>query len=525
MTDTTQRWYQAKGIEAIFNYFKFGGKGHPLVVAPTGSGKSHILAGFVKEAHRRYPDESILVITHVQEIIEQDYNILCKYMPEELVGVYSSGLHRREVKQYTVASIQTIYKLHRLFQHVKLIIVDEAHLIPAKGQGRYLSFLANMPQAKVVGLTATPYRLGSGMLTDEPHLFDKIVYTVDIQKLVNDGYLSKISCKATDYSIDVSNVPVVAGDYNKKQLSQEVDRDRITRQIVQELTRYKQARKSWLIFAIDIKHCEHITKCLTEAGITAATVHSKLDIDRGILLTMFKQQYFQALVSVETLTTGFDAPNIDLIVLMRPTQSPVLHVQMIGRGMRVFEGKKDCLVLDFAGNLAQLGPIDNVQITKPKKGDKKGNSEGFTRVCPTCKEILHISKKVCPVCQYEFPVKTALSLTPDNDAEVLSAALKPKVVHVVSAKYQRYQKVGSLPTLKVTYRGTGVYFYHKWLAFEHPQQMARRAAERWWLTVASEPIPATVDEVLQRVDEIKTPTNITVIKRGKYTDIVGYDIQ
>jgi superfamily II DNA or RNA helicase len=487
------------------------------------SGKTHILAGFIARAYEQFPSESILILSHVREILTQDRDTLAKYIPADKIGVFSTGLKSHQhTKQFTIASIQSVYKHAALFQHVRLIIIDEAHLVPAKGQGRYRTFLEAMPQARALGLTATPYRLGTGKLTDPPHLFDKVVYDVNIQKLVNEGFLAKLSCKATDYRLNVDNVAVVGGDYNKKDLSQAVDREVITRAIVKELLRYKESRKSWLIFTIDIAHCDHTVQCLTEFGITAAAVHSKIGVDNTLILDMFKQQDFQALVSVETLTTGFDAPNVDMLVLMRPTQSPVLHVQMIGRGMRIFPGKAECLVLDFAGNIQRLGPIDDVQVPDPTKKKKKGKQPPITKTCPACHEIVAAQARRCITCGHEFPVKTALELRPDEEHSPLGKH-EPYRAKVLRTHYQLYTKLDSQPTLKATYYLGGVKFVHKWLAFSH-SGYARRTAELWWQRLAGTPIPASSEEAYERRDEIKQPAALTLTVKGRYTDILAYEV-
>lgn len=514
------RDYQLAAIDSIYKYFRNNSEGHPLVAAPTGSGKSHILAGFCAKAHKLYPKEKILILTHTKEIISQDAKILRDYLPSSLVGIYSAGLGRRQVRQYTVASIQSVYKRADEFQDFKLIIVDEAHLIPPSGEGRYRTFLGKLPQARVLGLTATPFRRGHGLLT-EGHLFDKVVYNIEIQMLIDSGHLAPLSTKATQYALRTKGLKVIGGDYSKKELSSRLDHAHITSRIVKEIARFKEIRKAWLVFAIDIEHCEHIAAELNKAGMTAVAVHSKLDFDRKHLLDLFKAGHVQVVVSVETLTTGFDAPNVDMIVLLRPTQSPVLHVQMLGRGMRPYEGKKECLVLDFAGNVQRLGPVDEV-LVKQKGKKTKGGGKGFTRVCPKCSEIVHVSKKVCPSCGYTFPVPVKLStvaeeapiLKKDKHAEV-------KVRQVSSIRYAMHKKAGKPPSFKVTYKCGGLSFYNEWIAFEHKGYPKTRAAH-WWAQRAKLPVPVTVAEAMTRKNEIKPVSSIKVQYSGKWPTILGY---
>jgi DNA repair protein RadD len=514
------RAYQKAAINSIFTYFRFGNRGHPLIVAPTGSGKSHIIAGFCAEVYEKYPAQNILVITHTKEIIRQDVAKLKHYVPPNLVGIYSRGLGRSDIRQFTVAGIQTIYKRADLFAHFNFIIVDEAHLIPPDGEGRYRTFFAKIPKGvPILGVTATPFRRASGMLT-EGHLFDKIIYEIELQTLIDQDYLVPLRAKKQGYTFNTKGITVTGGDFNKAQLSSRFDQTHVTDQIIPQLLQFRNSHKHWLIFAIDIDHCEHIADQLNKAGIIAAAVHSKLDIDRRHLLDLFLGGRIQALIAVETLTTGFDAPDVDLIGMLRPTASPVLHVQMLGRGMRPADGKKECLVLDFAGNVQRLGPVDAVQV-RSKKEKGKGKGTGFTRICPDCSEIVHISKQLCPACGYAFPPpKTKLNTTAGTNA-LLKGDYKPQTVQVNNVTYSKHKKPGKPPSLKVTY-SCGLLFYNEWIAFEHEGYPKKRAAAWWHKWGGHAPVPATVDEALNRIYELQAPTAIKLELIGQWPSVIGH---
>lgn len=508
------RAYQIEATRAIFDALKR--KENPLVVAPTGSGKSHILGYFCQQAYQRYPAEAILILTHRKEIIQQNANILRQYLPIHLVGIYSSGVGYKQTRQFTVAGIQSIYKQASKLSKYKLIIVDEAHLIPPSGEGRYRTLFNTLGNPAIVGLTATPFRLGHGLLTDN-HMFDAIAYSISIADLIDKKYLAPLICKSTEYQIDVSNVKTIAGDYSKKDLSLHVDNTVITNTIVKKLVRYKDIRKAWLVFAIDIEHCEHIAEQLQQAGIIAVAVHSRMNVDRQLILDMFKAGNIQAIVSVETLTTGFDAPTIDLIALLRPTQSPVLHVQMLGRGMRIHENKTNCLVLDFAGNVRALGPVDAVTVTAKKKG-KGSNKNGFTRICPECAEIVHISKKQCTACGFTFPVKPTL-YDEAQEAPILKQQGKIWTAKVNKINATIHKKVGKVPSLKITYYNNMFGLVSEWVTLEHKGYPRKRAVD-WWSNNAKGRIPDTVQEAFDRRNEIRIPTQLTIEKYGKYPSII-----
>jgi len=515
----TLRYYQKEAVSSAIKYLDTE-KGHPLIVLPTGSGKTHILGELCKRLTERDSRAKILIISHVKEILTQDYKQLKQFVDPDSIGLYSSGLKSFERKKYTIASIQTIYKLGTTFRDYRYIIVDEAHLIPAKGEGRYKTFFKGMPHAKIIGLTATPFRLGHGYLTDN-HLFDKVVYNADLVKLIEQGYLTKLITKEPNFEMPVENLKVIAGDYSKNSLSTELDRTEITKQILNELVKYRYVRKKWLIFAIDIEHAENINTLLCEMGIRSAAIHSNLDFDRTVLINLYKDNHLQALVSVETLTTGFDVPSVDLVALMRPTQSPVLHVQMIGRGMRICEGKESCLVLDFAGNTKRLGPINDVYVAV--KGDKKGKGgAGFTKTCPDCQEIVHVVTKECPSCGHIFKFKQALASTADVVEVIKTNKLKlPNKFIVNDIKYSKHVKIGGAVSLKVSYR-CGLRTFSEWVGLEHTGY-PRVRAESWWKYRAGTNPPDSVQEALQRVGELHTPEAIYVSETSKYPEIVRYE--
>lgn len=520
-TEIQLRSYQLEAINSIFKYYLDGNTGHPLIVAPTGSGKSFILGGIIKRFRDTWPNIKILVVSHTKEILQQDYNAICKFVPEELVSIYSSGLKSKEKNQYTIAGIQSIWRKSWEFKDYQLVIVDEAHLIPPKGEGRYRTLFNYLDTAKIIGLTATPFRLGHGYLTDN-HLFDKIVYDIDILQLIKKSYLCNLTAKDPGYNIDVSKVKVVGGDFVKKQLSAEVNITSVTNSIINKLLSYKDIRKKWLVFAIDIDHAESVGQALNNAGIKTGIVHSKLDFDRSYIIDLFRKNYIQALVNVETLTTGFDVPDIDMIVLMRPTQSPVLHVQMIGRGMRVAPDKDNCLVLDFAGNLKRLGPINDPTVKSKNTSLNKQSTTLAAKTCPECAELVGLKTKICPSCGYEFPKQIKLET---KSSEVSPIKTKPLVkleeFKVDSVTYSIHFGKSNKPSLKVTYR-SGLKTINEWIGFEH-QGFPHYKAKVWWRQRSLFALPKTVQEAYDKRAGLLTPKSIHIDTSGKYDQILRYN--
>ena len=506
------RPYQKEALEAIWEYFYSDSKGNPLVVAPTGSGKSLIIAGFCEQVQKRWLGQRILILSHVKEILVQNKAAIQQLLPDIEVGIYVAGLNRKDIAPVTLASIQSAYNAPEKFkENFDVILVDEVHLVPHRGEGRYRTLLTLLDKP-TVGFTATPFRLGTGYLhLGEGALFSEIIYNIRINDLIKIGHLCPVAAKGTQVPMDTTDIRKSGGDYVVKALAERFDKVAITEKICNELLVYKDLRKKWLLFAIDIEHAEHITNTLNEKGITTATVHSKIKGDRTAIIKRFKEDpQLQALVSVAVLTTGFDAPSVDLIGLLRPTSSPVLHVQIIGRGLRPAPGKKDCLVLDFAGNLLRNGPIDNPDIHI----SGSGTGEPIMKMCNKCFEIVYAAVKRCPVCGYEFLFEHHLHSSFDEDANVLSAIEWHKVTGV---EYISYLARSNKLMLKVTYN-CGLRTFSEYIAVQHTGY-ARHRAQHWWQRRHGKPLPDTVAEALLMTDDLRTPSEILVDEQGKYPSI------
>jgi DNA repair protein RadD len=410
------REYQQRTIDQLYAWFEAGNEGNPCLVLPTGSGKSHIIAALCKDALQSWPETRILMLTHVKELIVQNAEKMRQHWPNCPLGIYSAGLGRKELGEpITFAGIQSVRSKAKLIGHCDLVIIDECHLIGHKDEGGYRTLLSGIyetnPNVRVIGLTATPYRLGHGYITDKPAIFDALIAPTSIEELIFKGYLSTLRSKLTATKLEVDGVHKRGGEYIEAELQAKVDTTDKNCRVVAEIIKLGAERKSWLIFCAGVAHANHIKDALTEQGIVAECVTGETpSAERDRMLKEFKAGRIQALTNANVLTTGFDAPGIDLIAMLRPTMSPGLYVQMAGRGLRIADGKTDCLVLDFAGVVEQHGPITAVR-PPPKKGDKVG--EAPVKVCDHCQEICALSVRVCPACGAEFPepVKAALKLS------------------------------------------------------------------------------------------------------------------
>jgi len=401
------RDYQRHAIEQLYAWLEERERGNPCIVLPTGAGKSHVIAALCHDLLAKAPELKILMLTHVKELIEQNLDKLLTHWPGAPVGVYSAGMGRKELGEpITYASIQSIWRLAEYVGHVDYVIIDEAHLVSHASTGMYRQFLnelhATNPGMRVIGLTATPYRLGHGMITDPPAIFSPpLIEPIGLEELIAKGFLSPLKSKATDTAYDVSDVSKRNGDYVESELQRAVDKAPLNRSVVEEIIARAGNRRHWLCFCAGIDHAQHIAVEFLKQGIKAACVTGETSReDRASIIRAFKAGEIRALTNANVLTTGFDFPDIDLIALLRPTESPGLYVQMVGRGLRRKSHTDHCLVLDFAGLVERHGPI--TEVTTPTK-PPDANGEAPVKRCPQCDELVHARVRLCPECGYEFP--------------------------------------------------------------------------------------------------------------------------
>lgn len=523
MIEYEERAYQAEAEDSLLKDVLSSKECHPVCCVPTGGGKSKILSSFIYKFLEECPHSNVLVLSHTEEILKQNLKAIQSFFPGIRIGLFSSGLKSKTIEKITIAGIQSSYKHANKFQDFDLCVIDEVHLVQTKknGNSMYQKFFA-ATQMQRVGLTATPFRCGQGLIYEgEGRMFNKLSYDLssveNFNKLVDDGYLTKLISKSTEMEMDVEGLRQSAGDFNVKDLSTRFDRESITNTALDELVTMGRNYKSWLVFAIDTAHADHINEGLNGRGIASKALHSKVDVDRAQLTDDFKNQKIRALVSVGMLCVGFDAPNIDLIALLRPTMSPVLHVQMPGRGLRVHPGKTHCLVLDFCSNIERLGPINNVQI--PQKGKKKGTGQPITKRCPECGCIFHPTIKVCDVCGHTFEFQQKLDVV-SSDLEVVQRLPKnhQKWVSVVSVEYSIHEKKSSPDSLRVKYK-CGLSTFNEYICFNHTGY-AKHKANNWvsYRWDGSE-FPLDVAHLYRESDNLKIPKKLLVDTSSKYPSI------
>lgn len=532
-------WFQSAAVQSIFDYYSSGKKGNPVIALPTGTGKSVVIALFIMRVLTQWSRQRFLMLTHVKELIAQNAKRMLEVWPTAPLGIYSAGLKQRDsIPPIVFGGIASVYKKMELFGHRDVLIIDEAHLLSPEETGMYTTAIAALrainPALIVIGLTATPYRMGQGMITDGGLFTDIIFDMTDLQgfnRLIAEGFLAPLFPKKTSVEYDVSNVGMQKGDYAKGELEKAVDKRDISYRILQEFVYHGQDRHAWLVFASGIDHSEHLAEMLLkEFGVNAAAIHSKIPTEeRNNRIAAYKAGEIRCAVNNNVLTTGFDYPAIDYIGHMRPTMSPGLWVQMNGRGTRVSHetGKTDCLALDFAGNTRRLGPIND-----PKRPQRKGEGAGEmpVRICDECGVYNHASARVCFACGHEFEIRQKLVQTASTEQLIRSDA--PEIIwfNVQRVLYNGHvssKNPNAKPCMKVSYI-CGLQMFHEWVHLDIGGGVGHEARE-WWRQRhrADPPTPATcapyttaTEAALSVCSQLRAPRRISVWVNRPYPKVM-----
>lgn len=516
------RDYQQRAIDQLYDWFRAGNSGNPCLVLPTGSGKSHIVAALCKDFLQNWPETRVLMLTHVKELIEQNAEKMRQHWPGAPLGIYSASIGRKDLGEpITFAGIQSVRTKADELGHIDLVLIDECHLVNHKEEGGYRTLLAELQAInsalRVVGLTATPYRLGHGLITDAPAIFADLIEPVSIEELVFRGYLSKLRSKVTEARLDVSGVKKRGGEYIEADLQRAVDTADQNEAVVREVIARAGDRKAWLFFCTGVAHAQHVAEVLQEYGIAAACVTGDTPkAERAAILAAFKAGKLRALTNANVLTTGFDYPDIDLIAMLRPTMSPSLYVQMAGRGMRPKSHTDHCLVLDFAGVVEMHGPITAVQ---PPKKAGSGEGEAPVKVCDTCNELCPISARQCPACSAEFPAPAPKRFELRTD-DIMG--LEASEMAVTSWNWRKHvSKASGKEMLAVTYYGAlSDKPITEYLPINHDGYAGQKALGLLVQAKTKSNAPNTadnsIDGIAQAMNDGMPPVKITYKQDGKF---------
>lgn len=481
------RPYQVQAIKAVFDFFKKKRHGQPIVSAPTGSGKSLMIAKIIEKIKQSKSDARVLVLVHVKELVQQNHDEYIELTDDNNVGIYSASIKRRESDcLVTFASISSLARNPDAIGFYNVVIIDEVHKFPSRTDSIYYKvydkIFENNEKVKVIGFSATPWRTSTGLMAeDDMSIFTEVVYDIDIGMLINLGYLCKPVTKMTDIQPDLEGIKRLSNDYNQTQLGERMIRDKHkVVSAVQKTFELGKNRNSFIFFCSNKDHAKLVESEIKKYECDVKTIFGSTKQElRDEVIAKFKDPDRirpMALVNVDVLTTGFNAPNTDVVVLLRPTTSSILYIQMVGRGLRTFEGKDDCLVLDFANCIREHGPITAVRTPATKNGEP--NKKPF-RVCPFCFEVMALNEAVCPACKNKMPrpEKKDYEINHLPYPSELSLLDTKREVDVEKIMLSRHSKIGKPESLRVTYVTPDGEMFSEWLCVNHDGYAYNKAME------------------------------------------------
>ncbi|WP_435630958.1 DEAD/DEAH box helicase [Carnimonas bestiolae] len=571
------RPYQQQAVERVIVYFRHSDE-PAVVVLPTGSGKSLVIAELARLARGR-----VLVLAHVRELVEQNH---AKYEAYGLeADIFSAGLKRKQSsRQVVFASVQSVVNSLSSFADgsFTLLVIDECHRVDVaaastprkkRGTSSYQKVIDTLrtanPRLKVLGLTATPFRLGKGFIYhrhyhgmvrgDEQAFFRECVYEMPLRWMVRNGYLSepkRIDAAIAGY--DFSHLVADRnGMFSEQQLAERTQGNRATPAIVGEIIERAQQRVGVMIFAATVQHAEEVTALLPAQQAALITGNTE-SAERQRLIEAFKAQQLKYLVNVAVLTTGFDAPHVDMIAILRPTESVGLYQQIVGRGLRLAPNKQECVILDYAGNpwdiyapeVGQPRPAadtEPVQVECPECGFANlfwGRKDGelvIEHFGRRCQGLIEDDNGRTRQCDFRFRFKSCPHCDAANDIAArrcgscdatlididdhLKQVLKlrgAKIIKVAAMRLTRALNGRGLERLKVEYldeQGEGL---SEWFALETAAQ--RTAFYRVFLDlhIAAPALrwqPESLDEVLAAPQRLRAPDIVVARKTGRYWQI------
>ena len=468
----------------------------------------------------------------------------------------AGGIRVVGITHIKLKSPRTVYNLqvagHPSF-YADGVLVHNCHLIAPEGDGMYRTFLADMkvinPHVRVIGLTATPFRLKGGLICKPENILNEICYEAGLKEMIQQGYLSPLISRAGRAEANLANLHIRGGEFISDEVAAAMDNDALVTSACREIVELTRDRKSVLIFTASVDHCKHVAeKIQAFSGKECAIVTGDTSpAERAEIIARFKGEFIPAdlfgtpkpplkfLANVNVLTCGFDAPNTDCVVMLRPTNSPGLLIQCAGRGTRLSPetGKSSCLFLDYGGNILRHGPLDMIKVKEPGSG-KGGDAPA--KKCPQCLALIHAGYTACPECGYVFPPKESNDKMTQtaSSAGVISGQVDYTNYEVLDVYYCVHEKRGADPdapkTMRVDYQVGFNEFKSEWVCPEHTGY-ARGKFEKWWHERAALgcPMPRSAREAVSLANEglLAAPESITVktIAGERFERVTGFRLK
>jgi DNA repair protein RadD len=531
------RPYQGDAVDAVWSYL-FSNPGNPVVCMPTGSGKTPTICETSRRAIHQYGASGVVVLSHVKELVEQVSKTMEAFGLD--ASIYSAGLKQRSTEGKVVcASIQSVFKKAAEFGPRKLVIIDECHRVSKESQSMYGQFLSELAtineRLRVVGFSATPYRLDSGPICSKSGLFSHICYEAKIPDLIEQGYLCPLTNRPTQVNFDTSGVKIRGGEFVESDLQAIYEDNALTFAACEEIAQACADRKKVIVFCTGVDHARMVAKVIGSlTGEIAETITGDtLPLERDGIIRNFRDGDLRWLTNCDVLTTGFDAPNIDCVAVLRATMSPGLFAQMAGRGFRLAPSKKNCLLLDYGNNLRRHGPLDAIGYGRESSRAARNNG-GPTKICPSCNDDVPAGVKSCPECGFDFPPpEPKYEASADTSSNLLAKAEEFKVVDWHFFRHEKRNDPDAPNTLRVEYQIEGDIgmTIPEWVCFDHPEDSyAFKKALQWWdkhCLVAMAPQEEDrdlIDTVIASQEILTMPDSITAKQDGKFWKIIGRNV-
>ncbi|MDR1165724.1 MAG: DEAD/DEAH box helicase [Deltaproteobacteria bacterium] len=542
------RPYQEDCVVALLEALQ--NKRRVLLEMATGGGKTIIFSALAKHYMETYPKMSVGILAHRTELVLQARDKLQKVWPSAYgrIGIACASLQKVNTEYpIIIGTVQTL-ATRTVARDIHLLIVDEAHHIgkltdvgPSQYQIVIEKLLLKYPTMRVLGVTATPFRLNTGYIYGhENDFFSDVDYRITMNDLVEEGWLVPIRAKeAARIDDELQSIKTTEGEYHQGQLSELMSKKVHIQSAVNAYKEFGESRRNVLVFAVTIEHAEVLTDAFNRAGYEARVVHSKLDKGaRTRTLNSFAEGKFDILVNVGVLTEGWDSPRVDLILMARPTLSPGLFVQMVGRGTRIREGKKDVLVLDLVGNFTRHGHPSDPTVSESTEDEHPG-----FKVCPICRTYVPHGEYLCPECGYVWQPPAQKKGLSEADAvalyeiffqediklkaEILQWDMEPHVSRKGNrmarlSVFARFSNLDRIDAKKLKSLGTcvhdGVLNFFQYFDFEGTgsQYGQKKAKQFWRMNATNTNPPGTVDMAVSRKNELRFTGAVELKRDGEF---------
>lgn len=502
----TLRPYQIKAQDATID-FVHKQNGNGIISAECSAGKSLLIANTAE--HLLSCKQRVVVLADRAKLIKQNHD---KFAAPENVGIVSAGLGESDYRApIVIGGIQTIYNKAARLGNVDWFLIDECEAVGNNfaSDSRYHQLLRCYPSARLLGYTATPYTLSEGGIS-----WGRIIHEITYQQLLDAGYCTPLTNKI-GAEPDLSGVEHSGREFNLQSLGNYMRQSELVLDSANKTALYirRAARKKTLGFCVDVEHAYAMAMALQQYGLVVDVVHGGMDEPtKAIHYDWFENGDTEILLNVELLTKGADFPCIDCIVNYRPTESMRLWFQMIGRGIRLYTGKSECLLLDFTGNLKKFGTLGN-PLYKYFGAEKKKIGKA-QKVCPACEESINIGLTQCPACDYVFlKAEVEKELKHEAEADIRSDMTKPhsaeRYYTVGHIEYSHHRSAKGNDSFRVQYHA-GRFSCSQFIPFGRTEFWAQKRC-REFMKGRSDMLPETIEEALVLCKGWRVPKIIKVV--------------